>query len=87
MPDEAAAAGAFVIATGRSDFPNQINNALVFPGVFRGALDNRVTSITQKMQLKAAYALAGLVARPSPSKIVPDILDRRIVKTVAAAIT
>ncbi len=86
MPDEAAKAGAQVIATGRSDFPNQINNALVFPGVFRGALDNRVQNITQGMKLKAAKALAGLVARPNAEKIVPDILDKRIVKTIAKTI-
>lgn len=86
MPDEAAAAGAVVIATGRSDFPNQINNALVFPGVFRGALDNGVTDITMAMKLRAARALSGLVARPSAAKIIPGILDRRVVKTVAGAI-
>lgn len=86
MPDEAAEAGAAVIATGRSDFPNQINNALAFPGVFRGALDNRVETITQAMKLKAAKALAGLVARPRADKIVPDILDKRIVKTIAKVI-
>lgn len=86
MPEEAKAAGAYVIATGRSDFPNQINNALVFPGVFRGALDNRVENITEAMKLKAAKALASLVATPTATKIVPDILDKRIVKTIAKVI-
>jgi len=86
MPDEAKKAGADVIATGRSDFPNQINNALVFPGVFRGALDNRVTSITQAMQLKAAKALAGLVPHPTATRIVPDILDKRTVRAIAQVI-
>lgn len=86
MPDEARAAGAGVIATGRSDFPNQINNALVFPGVFRGALDHHVETITETMKLQAAHALAGLVARPTKEKIVPDIFDARLVRTVAKAI-
>ena len=86
LPDEAKKAGAYVIATGRSDFPNQINNALVFPGVFRGALDNNVKTITQKMKLKAAHALAGLVSRPTAAKILPDILDKRNVPTIAHAI-
>lgn len=86
MPDEAKASGAAVIATGRSDFPNQINNALVFPGVFRGALDHRVSTITQAMKLKAAKALASLIPSPSANRIVPDILDKRIVPTVARAI-
>ncbi|MGE5541053.1 MAG: NAD(P)-dependent malic enzyme [Bacillota bacterium] len=86
MPDEAKAAGAAVIATGRSDFPNQINNALVFPGVFRGALDHEVEDITEAMKLKAAKALASLVAKPTTAKIVPDILDKRIVKAIAKVI-
>lgn len=86
MPEEAKRAGAAVIATGRSDFSNQINNALVFPGVFRGALDRGIQDITDKMKLRAALALSGLVARPTAEKIIPDILDRRVVKTVAAAI-
>ena len=63
-PDAAAEAGARVVGTGRSDFPNQINNSLAFPGVFRGALDARATRITTRMKLAAAEALAGLVADP-----------------------
>ncbi|KND47008.1 MAG: malate dehydrogenase (oxaloacetate-decarboxylating) [Parcubacteria bacterium C7867-004] len=86
MPAEAKKAGALVIATGRSDFPNQINNALVFPGVFRGALDRGVKTITQPMQLKAAKALAALVGKPTALKIIPDVLDKRVVGTVANAI-
>lgn len=86
MPDEARAAGARVIATGRSDFPNQINNALVFPGVFRGAFDNRVRQITDNMKIRAAYALAGLVKKPNTSHIMPSIFDPRVVKTIARAI-
>ncbi len=86
MPDVAKKAGAVVIATGRSDFPNQINNALVFPGIFRGALDRNVTGITQAMQLRAASALAALVSRPSAQHIIPSVLDARVVKAVARAI-
>ena len=86
MPDVAKKAGAAIVATGRSDFPNQINNALVFPGVFRGALDNQVRQITDKMKLKAAFALAGLIKKPNSQKIIPSIFDKRLVKTVARAI-
>lgn len=86
LPAEAKKGGAMVIGTGRSDFPNQINNALVFPGVFRGALDHKVSSITDVMKVRAAKALAGLVARPTANKIVPDIFDKRVVRKVAGAI-
>ncbi len=86
MPDEAARGGALIIGTGRSDFPNQINNALVFPGVFRGALDKGVREITDASKLRAAKAIASLVARPTRKKIVPDILDKRVVPAVARAI-
>ncbi len=86
MPDVAKAAGAAVVATGRSDFPNQINNSLAFPGVFRGALDNQVRQITDKMKMKAAYALAELIKKPSAQKIIPSIFDKRVVKIVAKSI-
>lgn len=86
LPDEAKRAGAAVIATGRSDFPNQINNALVFPGIFRGALDKGVSKITEATKLRAARALAALVARPTAAKIIPDLLDPRVVKAVAGAV-
>jgi malate dehydrogenase (oxaloacetate-decarboxylating) len=86
LPPDAKRAGARVIATGRSDFPNQINNVLVFPGVFRGALDNNVKSITTKMKIEAAKALASLVSKPTAEKIIPDVFDARVVKTVARAI-
>ncbi|MFZ2500801.1 MAG: NADP-dependent malic enzyme [Minisyncoccia bacterium] len=86
LPDEAKKAGAAVVATGRSDFPNQINNALVFPGIFRGALDKGVKKITEATKLRAARALAALVAKPSVAKIIPDLLDRRVVKAVASAV-
>ena len=86
MPDEAVKGGAMVIATGRSDFPNQINNALVFPGVFRGALDKGITKITQETKLRAAKALASLVATPTAKKIIPDVFDKRVVATIAKAV-
>ena len=86
MPDEANKGGAMIIGTGRSDFPNQINNSLAFPGVFRGALDNRVTKITMAMKLKAAKAIAALVPKPTSNKIVPDMFDKRVAKAVAKVI-
>ncbi len=86
MPDEAKSAGAAVVATGRSDFPNQINNSLAFPGIFRGALDCRASEINEEMKLSAAYALASLVPFPTADKIVPDPLDRAIVPAVSKAV-
>lgn len=86
LPPLAKKAGARVIATGRSDFPNQINNVLVFPGVFRGALDNNVKTITTKMKIQAAKALASLVFKPTANQIIPDVFDTRVVKTIAKAI-
>lgn len=85
-PDKAKRAGAFIIATGRSDFPNQVNNALVFPGVFRGALDARASRITPEMKMSAAKALAGLVKNPTRQKILPPLKDPRIVPAVAGAV-
>ena len=86
MPNLAAEAGAKVVGTGRSDFPNQINNSLAFPGVFRGALDARATRITTRMKLAAAEALAGLVAEPTPEHIIPWSLDPAVVPAVAHAV-
>ncbi|MDP2665673.1 MAG: NADP-dependent malic enzyme [bacterium] len=86
LPDEASKAGALVIATGRSDYPNQINNALVFPGIFRGALDNGVKKITEATKLRAAKALAALVAKPTVTSIIPDLLDHRVTNAVARAV-
>ena len=86
MPEEAKKGGAAVIATGRSDYPNQINNSLVFPGVFRGALDHKVTKITDEMKLKAAKQLAALVKKPTAAKIIPDPFDKGIVEAVSKAI-
>jgi malate dehydrogenase (oxaloacetate-decarboxylating) len=85
-PDEARAAGAAVVATGRSDFPNQVNNVLAFPGVFRGALDARAPRITDAMKLAAAHALADCVPDPSPELILPSPLDRSVAPAVAAAV-
>lgn len=85
-PDVALKAGAAVIATGRSDFPNQVNNALAFPGIFRGALDHRVRQITDKHKIKAAEAIAALVDNPTAEKIVPSIGDDRLVSAVADVI-
>ena len=86
MPNEARAAGVRIIATGRSDFPNQVNNALVFPGLFRGALDNRIRTVTDAMFIRAAENLASLVVRPTASNIIPSIFDTRVVRTVAKSI-
>ena len=81
-----AARFAEVVATGRSDFPNQINNVLAFPGIFRGALDSGARSITEPMKLAAAEAIAALVEAPTASHIVPSVFDRRVAPAVAAAV-
>jgi malate dehydrogenase (oxaloacetate-decarboxylating) len=86
MPDEALAAGAAVVATGRSDFPNQVNNALVFPGIFRGALDNRVRQITDEHKIAAAEALAAFVENPTADQIIPRIDTPGIVDAIAKVI-
>ena len=88
MPDEAKAAGAAVIGTGRSDFPNQINNVLAFPGVFRGALDVRASDINDEMKVAAAYAIANLIDEKdlTPDYIIPAPFDPRVAKAVAAAV-
>lgn len=86
LPDEAHEAGAAVVATGRSDFPNQVNNALVFPGIFRGALDRGVTRITEESKLRAAKALAALVPAPTRKKILPDVFDKRVVPAIAKSV-
>ncbi|MEK7095751.1 MAG: NADP-dependent malic enzyme [Patescibacteria group bacterium] len=86
MPDIAKQAGAAVVATGRSDFPNQVNNALAFPGVFRGALDNKVKKITDKHKIAAAKAIARLIEKPTADKIIPSVLDKKVVPAVAKVI-
>jgi len=86
MPDVARTAGVAVIATGRSDFPNQVNNALAFPGIFRGALDNGVKKITDEHKIAAAEALANLIADPTADKIIPSPFDSQVVPAVAAVV-
>ncbi|MFH1106588.1 MAG: malic enzyme-like NAD(P)-binding protein [Candidatus Micrarchaeota archaeon] len=88
MPDEARAGGASVVCTGRSDFPNQVNNALAFPGVFRGALKARATKINEEMKMAAAEALAGIIpdAELKPGYVIPSIFDKNVSKAVANAV-
>ncbi|MEA1936602.1 MAG: NADP-dependent malic enzyme [Patescibacteria group bacterium] len=83
MPDLAKKAGAGIIGTGRSDFPNQINNVLVFPGLFRGALDGGFTKITDKMKFIAAETIADCVKHPTPNRILPSPLDKSVAKAIA----
>jgi malate dehydrogenase (oxaloacetate-decarboxylating)/malate dehydrogenase (decarboxylating) len=86
MPDIARNAGAYIVATGRSDFANQVNNALVFPGMFRGALDNKVKKITDKLQIKVAKNLAGIIKHPNVNKIIPSIFDAKVVKVISQSL-
>ncbi|WP_294786930.1 NADP-dependent malic enzyme [uncultured Eubacterium sp.] len=88
MPDVAKAAGARVVGTGRSDFPNQVNNVVIFPGIFKGALEGRATQITDEMKLIAANAVAGLVAEEdlSEDNILPEAFDERVAEVVSAAV-
>ena len=85
MPDLAIKAGAYLVGTGRSDFSNQINNALVFPGIFRGLLDNHVKKVTTQIKIKAALALANLI-KPNKNQLLPLITDKRAVKAIAKAL-
>ncbi len=85
-PKDAKKAGAYIVATGRSDFPNQINNALAFPGIFRGALDNKVQKITDNHKIAAAKVIAGLVKKPTVDKIIPDIFYPNLVSLVSKVI-
>jgi malate dehydrogenase (oxaloacetate-decarboxylating) len=86
MPDTAHAAGVAVLATGRSDFPNQVNNALAFPGIFRGALDNKVASITEEHKIAAAKAIAEMVKNPAAEEIVPSVFTKALVSSIADVI-
>lgn len=88
MPDDAKAAGAVVVGTGRSDFPNQVNNVLAFPGIFRGALDTRATMINEEMKRAAVYAIADLISPEelSADKVIPGPFDPRVAPNVAAAV-
>ncbi len=85
-PDDARRAGAAVVGTGRSDFPNQINNVLAFPGIFRGALDAKATRITDEMKIAAAHAIADYVPKPHRERILPNILDKDVTRAVALAV-
>lgn len=86
MPDVAKEAGAAVVATGRSDFPNQVNNAIAFPGIFRGALDNGVKQITDDHKIAAAETIASLVENPTADEIIPSVFDDRLVPRIADVI-
>ena len=88
MPDLAKEAGAKVVGTGRSDFPNQVNNVVAFPGIFKGALEGRATQITEEMKLAAANAIAGLVPEEelNENNILPEAFDPRVAETVSKAI-
>lgn len=86
MPEEARKGGAKIIATGRSDYPNQINNVLAFPGVFRGVLDCRARYVTDKMKVAAAHALARLVKKPTAEKIIPGVFEKGVAETIARAV-
>ncbi len=84
FPEEAIDAGALIVSTGRSDFPNQINNVLAFPGIFKGALENKLTQFTDEHFLKVAHALSSLVDNPSRENILPGVFDERIVNAVSS---
>ena len=88
MPDVAKAAGARVVGTGRSDFPNQVNNVVAFPGIFKGALEGRATQITEEMKLAAANALANLVSDDQLNEdfILPEAFDPRVAQVVSSAV-
>ena len=86
LPDEAKTAGAFIVATGRSDYPNQVNNALCYPGLFRGMLDKNVKSINDAMKIRAARAIAGFITKPTPDRIIPSIFDKGLHRAVAKSV-
>lgn len=86
FPDEALAGGAAVVATGRSDFPNQVNNVLAYPGLFKGVLDHRLKKFTIEMYLSAAYALAGMIEHPTAEYILPSVFDTGVADVVATAV-
>ena len=86
MPDDAERAGATIVASGRSDFPNQINNVLVYPGIFKGAIESRTSKITEEMKIAAAKALAAVVKKPTTQEIIPDIFNKNVVLAVSNAV-
>jgi len=85
-PELAKKAGAFIVGTGRSDYPNQVNNVLVFPGIFKGAIEIRAKRITDKMKLAAAYALAESIDDLSVDKILPTPMDKGVAQNVSLAV-
>ena len=87
LPSQALGAGAMVVASGRSDFPNQINNVLVFPGLFKGLIQNEIIEVSSKIKIEAARALAGVVESPTPEKIIPSVFDPAVVEAIAKSIT
>lgn len=86
MPDLAKQAGAAIVATGRSDFPNQVNNALCYPGLFRGMLDRRISNVTNAIKLRAAKAIAGFVKKPAPDRIIPTMFEKGLHEAVAKSV-
>ena len=86
LPDMAREAGAMIVASGRSDFPNQINNVLVFPGLFKGLIDNKIVEVSSKVKIEAAVALAGVVERPTADNIIPSVFDPAVVGAIAKSI-
>lgn len=89
MPEDALNAGAFIVSTGRSDYPNQINNVLGFPGIFRGALDSKAKEINEEMKVAAAHALASIIPENelNQNNIIPSVFDKRVVETVSKAVS
>jgi malate dehydrogenase (oxaloacetate-decarboxylating) len=86
MPALAKEAGAIIVATGRSDFPNQVNNLLGFPGIFQGVLNVRTSDINEEMKIAAAKALAGIIKAPNKNNIIPSVFDKNVVPVVAKAV-
>lgn len=88
LPEEAWAAGAYIVGTGRSDYPNQMNNVLAFPGIFRGVLDAKAAKITDEMQLAAAIAIANLISEEelTPTNIMPNVFQDNVAQVVAQAV-
>ncbi|MDP3793687.1 MAG: malic enzyme-like NAD(P)-binding protein, partial [Candidatus Uhrbacteria bacterium] len=87
LPDEAREAGAAVIATGRSDFPNQINNALCYPGLFRGMLDQNIKKVTDEIKLRAAQAIASVIKDPTAEHFIPSMFEPGLMETVARSVS
>ena len=87
MPEEAKSAGAFIIATGRSDYPNQVNNSLAFPGLFKAMLDNNIPQFSNDIFVAVAEALARVIQNPTPENIIPSMFDKKVFETVYDVVT